>query len=186
MSDHGYTLAETLVAVAILAMAIGGLSWGIQVIGRWQAAASAVSSDVEAIRAAQAGVDRVLAGAGPFRSDVAAELSGDGQAFSFACGQPAPCAVSLETMGSALGLKVEDGRAGLRRLSLRRATAAHFVYLGEAGQTPTWPPSGARQLLRAIALVGVGADDGVAILRSRVWTQEPATCAFDVVLQDCR
>ncbi len=187
MSDQGYTLAETLVAIAILALSIGGLSWGIQVIGRWQAATSSVTADVQASRAAQAALDRALAAAGPFRSDKSGEFTGDGAGFRFDCQQASPCAVSLESAPQGPGLQMDDGHSGIRRFALRGAAAAHFVYRSRTVQLPTWPPApGARQVLGSVALVADDEVGGAPLLEAHAWRQQPGACAFDVVLQDCR
>lgn len=187
MSDQGYTLAETLVAIAILALSIGGLSWGVQVLGRWQLATSNTSINVQSARAAQSAVNRLLAGAGPFRSDKPGEFTGGAQAFTFDCGRAAPCAVTLAAAPTPLALQLSDGGPRAKTYALDRGGDAHFVYRSDAGETTGWPPGpGARQVLRSVALVSGSAPGAAPILETHIWAQEPASCAFDPVLQDCR
>jgi hypothetical protein len=50
-----------------------------------------------------------------------------------------------------------------------------------------WPPaSGAREALQFVALVDETPSGVTPLLIARVWVEEPAVCAFDPVLQDCR
>jgi hypothetical protein len=180
-------LTETLVAVAILALSIGGVSWALQVLGRWQSTVSAVSSEVQSVRAAQAALDRLFSPQGPFRSDKPGEFTGGPTGFSVACGEPQPCTASLVGTASGTQLRVDDGRSGLRRFGLPNAQAARFVYRSGSENLASWPPvQGARQVLASVAVMAGDPQSLRPILDVRISRLEPGNCAFDVVLQDCR
>ncbi|MFZ3004790.1 MAG: prepilin-type N-terminal cleavage/methylation domain-containing protein [Phenylobacterium sp.] len=185
MSDAGYTLTETLTALAIVGMAVGGLSTGIAMVGKAQAAVTSTVSGIQAVQSAEMGIQRLFDGHGPFRSHEPQQLSGDGRGMAFACGQQAVCKIEIDDAEAQLKLQIDvSGRS--RSLALRQAGPAKFVYQGSLGPSSTWPPVGVeRQVLRSVALVR-GDNDPTPLIEAQVWREQPLTCAFDVVLQDCR
>jgi prepilin-type N-terminal cleavage/methylation domain-containing protein len=188
VSDSGYTLAETMVALAVIALAMSGLSAALQVVASGQSRFTAVSVGTDDLRRAEMNLTRLFAGRGPFRSDRPDALSGADHQFQFDCGQRAPCGVQLVDPGTGgLSLKVQT-EAGMQTLPLRTSGPAHFEYQATQGAQSSWPPPSASplQALRAISIVRDGADTYAAILEARLWTEETMTCEFDVVLQDCR
>lgn len=186
MSDAGYTLVETLGALAILGLAIGGLAAGASALGRGQGVLGSELADARALRAGQAILDQSLSGEGPFRAHEPAAFTGDGSGFRFACGEPQPCEVALETAASGLALHLRRA-SGERRLPLRIQAPGRFVYRGREGDNDAWPPSKpGRDALRAVILVtGAPPAESVAIA-ARVWREQPVACEFDALLQDCR
>lgn len=188
MSDAGYTLTETLAAMAVIGLAIGSFSLGMQVLGAQQSAVGATVLKAQEVRAAQVWLERRLAEHAPFRAHEADRLSGDAAGFRFACGAAAACTVDVtqDTRGRRLRIFKGAGEAIAFRLPADDA-ATRFVYRG-AGETVThWPPSsGARQALRSISLLqGEGAAER-AVFQTRIHAEQPQDCQFDPVMQDCR
>lgn len=186
MSDAGYTLVETLTALAILALAIHGVTTGLQLMARQQRVVTEIVGDTAARRAAEAALSRELEARGPFHAHKPEQLSGDPTRFQFDCGLAALCEAVL--VSAADGLKLQLSHAGeLRTLPLPGAVAAQFVYHGAQGASATWPPTAAgRQVLRAVSVSPVGGSSSTSLLTSRVWREQPLACEFDPVMQDCR
>jgi prepilin-type N-terminal cleavage/methylation domain-containing protein len=185
MSDAGYTLVETLTALAILALAITGLTAGIQVLALQQLRVAAPAAATQELRAAQAAVDRLLA-SGPFRSQEPQRLSGDGGEFRVACGRPEPCRVGVQARGERVELDVTDA-AGDRAVRLGPATTpVRIRYVAADGVFERWPPDGPER--RTLRGVMIGPEDGAArpMIVSRAWREHPFGCQFDTVLRDCR
>lgn len=186
MTDSGYTLVESLVALAILGMAIAGLSAGVQVLARQQSRVHAVIADMQAIRLAQSGFDRIFEGQGPYRSDQPERFVGGPQSLRFDCGQPQACTANLigATTTSALQLQTAGG---VRTLPLHLPSSSHFAYFGTLSPSDVWPPTRPeRQVLRSISVVSGEGEQSEAILKTKIWREEAALCQFDVILQDCR
>ncbi|TAJ28466.1 prepilin-type N-terminal cleavage/methylation domain-containing protein [Bosea sp. (in: a-proteobacteria)] len=185
MSDAGYTLTETLTALAIVGMAVGGLSAGVAMVGKTQAAVTSTVADVQAVQSAQIGIQRLFEGQGPFRSHEPQRLSGDGRGMHFICGRETVCKIEIDEAAALLKLRVDAG-GRVRSLALRQPGPARFVYQGSLGPSSAWPPVGVeRQVLRSVSLVR-GEHDPTPLIEVQVWREQPQTCAFDVVLQDCR
>jgi len=182
VNDAGYTLVETMAALAIVSLAVGGLTAAVQTLGRQQRAVTETLLAAEAPAAARAALQRMLDGQGPFRAHEPGRFTGDATRLAFDCGEPQPCRAELV---DAIGGQVLRATAGgrIRDLPLRRA-GLRFRYRGTSGPFEAWPPvSPARQALRSLAL---GAPGAPALVEARVWAEQPAACAFDPILQDCR
>lgn len=187
MSDAGYTLAETLVALAMIGLAIGGMSSGVHVLAQQHARTHGLVADTQALRAAEVRVQRLMELRGPFRSHEPASFAGGPEGFEFDCGEAQPCRVALSESPKGLVLELGEGGEEVRRVRLRFEGAAEFVYRGAETQGPAWPPNSAdRQALRSVALMRGEGAAAIPVLEARAWTEQPADCAFDVVLQDCR
>lgn len=189
MSDDGYTLAETLAALAMIGLAVGGLSMAVQMMARQQAQISETVAETGARRAADVYLQRLIDVQGAFRSHEPDRFQGDASGFRFACAEGATCKVEISSDAKGLGLDVLEGDE-VRRLPLRRQGEARFVYRGLLGETEAWPPSRPeRQALRSVALIQKEADGPareVELIETRIWSEQPADCAFDTVMQDCR
>jgi len=182
VSDAGYTLVETLAALAIVSLAIGGLTAAVQLVGRQQRVVADTLLAAEAPAAAQAQLQRMLDGQGPFPAHVAGRFTGEATRFRFDCGEAEPCAAVLEDATSGQVLRLTTG-GRTRDVALRR-TGLRFRYRGAAEVLDGWPPAApGRQALRSLALAAPG---GMAVVEARVWTEQPMACAYDPILQDCR
>lgn len=187
MSEAGYTLTETLAALTVIGLAMGGMSLGLQVIGRLQLAASqGVARDHE-IRASQNRVDDLLVAGAPFRSHESDRFVGTGMGFRFPCGGPDPCEVGLRTQGATEKLRIQSPSGDPLEVALGRPGEARFIYQGSAGPSETWPPQAPeRQVLKAISLIHTSSAGERIVLSSRLWLEQPGACAYDAVLRDCR
>ncbi|HLZ77172.1 prepilin-type N-terminal cleavage/methylation domain-containing protein [Phenylobacterium sp.] len=188
MNDDGYTLVETLVALAILALAVGGVTSGLSVFERQQQRVARQVSDTQALRSVQASLERLLATQGPDRSDQPTQLAGSETSLQFNCGGGQPCQAQLiaPAAPASLALQLSDN-GQVRQLALNTTGPAHFSYESELGVSTTWPPPGnVRQHLRTIAIIRDGDGAPASLVRARLWQEEPVTCVFDVVSGDCR
>lgn len=187
MSEAGYTLTETLAALAVIGLAMGGLSLGLQVIGRLQLQASqGVAKDHE-LRASQSLVDGLLLAGAPFRSHEPDRFVGTGEGFRFACGAPEPCEVRLRRVGPHEQLRIQPPSGDPMEFDVGAAGEAKFVYQGSAGASDTWPPQAPeRQSLKAVSLIRTSSAGEAILLSARLWLEQPAPCAYDAVLRDCR
>lgn len=185
MSEAGYTLAETLAAMAILGLAMGGLTLSLQVVGRLQFSATDRLSKASQERSAQDLFARLVERSGAFGAHQPERLAGDAHGVRFDCAGEQPCRVALEDNASQM--LIVDGDGTERRLRLEPPGDYRFVYQGRLSASDVWPPiEPGRQNLRAISLLaGFGADERVA-LSVRVWEEQPAACAYDPVIGDCR
>lgn len=183
MSDAGYTLVETLAALLVLTLAMSGLAGSMKVLSDQQARVTSVIAQNEARQRAQAALDALFAGQGPFGSHQPQRFDGNASALTFDCQAAAPCGAQLDVrpQGLALILRAESGEVTYPL----PGAGGRFVYEGRRGVSATWPPqSSERQALRAVSLETT--DAGRTLLRSPVWLEQPVNCAFDPVLEDCR
>ncbi|WP_340643889.1 hypothetical protein [Phenylobacterium sp.] len=186
MSQDGYTLTETLAALVMIGLAIGGLSLGVHVLGRSQLAVSRQVAAATAARIAQVDLERMLASAGAFRARDAGGLVGKAEAFDFACGAASRCKAALRDTAKGFSLDIQTGQ-GDRHLALGPAAGARFVYRGTLADSPVWPPAGTtHEALRAVSIIEGDGATVRPILVARAWAEQPAACDFDVVMQDCR
>jgi prepilin-type N-terminal cleavage/methylation domain-containing protein len=179
LSEDGYTLAEMLVAIAIIGLAFGGLSESARVLGRMQSGALSAQADARARGGAQLAIERVLAGQGPFLSSGVGGFVAAPDRFNFDCS------------GGRCGARIDSNSAGTflvplqptgSRPAVRTAARVSFGYADLDGAA--WPSADApARPLRSISLVGA---DGFPIATWTVSVQEPAGCVFDVVAQGCR
>ena len=187
MTKEGYTLVEMLAALLMIALAIGGLLQGTRVIGRIQDSATRALGAAREQRTAQEGLDRLLAGQGPFFSGDVQGFTGSLTQFSFACGRAATCAARLTPQNGLTRLDViRDGLAQFSA-SLPGGGPAGFTYVGERTIGETWPPiTTPSERLTRIALT-LQRIDGVTPLASvRLWLEQRRDCHFDVIAQACR
>lgn len=183
MEDAGYTLVEVLVALMVLALAVGGLTAGIHVLSQRQQRIAAVAVETQGLRRAQAALDRFFEGQGPFGAHQPERFAGDVDSFTFECGATALCAAELSAAGEGARLRLA-GASGATTYALRSPAPARFVYEGARDVGQVWPPAGqGRQTLRGIAVVGA---TGAVLLKTRLWLEQPVACDFDSILQDCR
>lgn len=185
MNDAGYTATESLAALAILGLALGGLASGIHVVSRAQSATSNVLTSAVSERAAADELTRLMRGRGPFRSDHAGGFAGASDAFSFPCGARR---CGARVAGDAL---VVAGPDGMERVVRRLGPAPlAFAYVGGQGTVADWPPppppppAQQWQVLQSVLLSS--AESGRSIGAIRVWVEQAADCEFDPVIQDCR
>jgi hypothetical protein len=135
------------------------------------------------MRLAQTKLDHLFEGAGPFRSDKP-EFSGQADAFGFSCTGAGDCGATLAQAGEDAVLTTSTPLGIHELVRLPRAAPARFVYRGSTGVFEAWPPAGPRQTLRAIELISAPA--AAPLVVERLSREEPMSCDFDAVAQDCR
>lgn len=185
MSEAGYTLSETLAAMAVISLAIGGLSQGLQVLGPLQRSTSATVFQTQAAQQVQDRIERLLAVNAPFASADPAHFSGDANGFQFECAAPQICKVEVTVDQEPAKLRVFDGRTALE-VPLPASGAAHFLYRGSRAVQGLWPDAAGNQTLKSVALVQSTKGGDVAVLEAKVWSEQSLHCAFDPISQDCR
>lgn len=185
MNSAGYTLTETLAAMAVIGFAISGFSLGIQVLSDMDLDLSAASERVEGVQAAQRRVERLLAEGAPYGPRDAARFYGNAEGFRFACAAVQPCEVRLVANAREVKLHVSgEARAPLEVRLPSRGTA-RFVYIGADGAVTTWPAGASIQGLRAVALVQGLPPAEAALFVARIWPEQGGRCSFDAVGQIC-
>lgn len=183
----GYTAAEALAALAILGLAMGGLTTSMGLIGAGQAKARARLEQAVLERAADQRLERLLARNAPFRSDQVDHLVGDAKSFALDC-EGGRCGVRIEE-GRLIFLDREGRETALR---LPEGDAPHFVYIGSYGLSDAWPPAPLPppappwQSLGSVLIQSQAGSREKPLVMAKVWRQQRADCEYDVVIQDCR
>lgn len=187
MNEAGYTLAETLTALAMIGLAMGGVALGMQVIGRVQFSASQAVVAGQAVRSAQLRLEDLFLRGGPYRAHETDRFVGAAQRIAFDCGGAEPCKAELEPARRGFKLRIKDHTGRTLEAPLAGASEPHFVYEGRAGVSLTWPPSaGGREALRTVSLISQSDDGEVALLAARLIAEQPRRCDYDPILADCR
>lgn len=185
MSEAGYTATEALAALAILGLAVGGLTGGLKVIGVGQLATGRKVAEADTVRTVSAELAGLVRGRGPFRSDVGEAFAGDERGFSFPCGAGQCVAQLTDT-----GLRLSQPNQAPRVVALSRPAELRFRYQGSWSQAAAWPPATPLppapqwQVLRTILLAHQGSDEAVTAVH--IAEEQPADCEYDGILQDCR
>jgi hypothetical protein len=187
MSKDGYTLAETLVALAAIGLAMGGLTAAVRVISLNQAATARTLAADRGVRDADRALTDLVADQGPFATDDTAPLHGEADGFSFDCAAPSPCAAKLSSSVHGVDLTIKGRRGGGMTAALPGVRHAHFVYIGERGVSAVWPfVSKDPETLRAIVLVGDSLKGETTLATAPIWREQGAGCVFDPISGGCR
>jgi len=187
MNDAGYTLTETLAALLVVGMAIGGLSLGLQVLGPLQLSTSRIVSQERQVRASEQSLEKFLALGAPFSSQDPDALKGDGQGFRFVCGQVAPCTAQILSDDKLTQLKISRLGPTPSSSLVTLSGAARFAYRSATTTSDVWPPATPdAQTLRAVVLFQMTSRGEAPSLQAKVWSEERPNCAFDPIAQDCR
>lgn len=187
MTDAGYTATEALAALAILGLAMAGLTSGMQVIGRAQSTTTATLSAAASVRSLATKLDQLWIQRGPFRSNDAELFRGDGRHFDLACGM-GRC--SADIVGAAV--TISDVVGGAKTFQLEPYARPEFIYGGSDGVGGVWPPqpppdpTKPAQSLQFVAVADVSSGQVTPLAVSRLWDEQAPNCDFDSVAQDCR
>lgn len=183
MNDEGYTLVDTLSALAILGLAMGSVLTGGALLTRTQMKTDAQVARAMSLKRASVALDGLLARAGPFRSRDNAFI-GTASSFEFACGQTT-CAAKLEPAESATVLRITRSSGEQESITLQHTEDARFTYTGGRAATASWPPQAvAPQRLRQLAIVAGTSSEPLATTTLSI--DQSFRCEFDAVSQDCR
>lgn len=164
-NEAGFSLAETLVALVIISLSLGGVFIVAGLGAKTQTRVMAQKTSAQAIQSQEKDLSRRLALAGPYTAD------------NFD-GTPAHFIVSSEGVAT-LGYRAPEG------LRLR--------YIGDTGALDNWPDIGltdetghidARQQgrLRAVMLTDI---KGMPVVTIRLRTDERTACNFNAVSRTC-
>jgi hypothetical protein len=187
MNNAGYTAAEALAALAILGLAIGGLTSGMEVIGRAQSATTSTLSHANAIRTARRSLGQLLARGGPFRSDRPEDFHGASDGFDFSCGA-VRCSAHID--GAQILIANADGTTSV--VTLPANAKLQLVYSGSFGVSDVWPPPMAPppapqwQALQSVTIADARTGQASPVAVVHLWAQQAANCDFDAIIQDCR
>jgi len=182
MNDHGYTLPDTLAALAILSLSVAAATSGFAVLAKANIATDVSAANAVGLKRASLLLDQLLAQAGPFNNRVSG-LEGGRSRFTVPC-EAAPCGARLDT--DAKGVRLVIYRGGQADRTVKLATQrARFAYFGSLTSGEVWPQvTDERQRLRSVGVIDETA--GMPLAVATLWIEQPAQCAFDVVAQDCR
>lgn len=186
MNQDGYTLAETLAALVIIGLTVGGLVVGVDVLGRVQTKATVDTGQADHAIRLDSAFARFLEQAGPFRSDDPHGLQGDDDRFSYACGDDV-CSAEIDRGDETTRLVLTDRRGTVRSIDIGKG-AFVFDYQDEQGHQPDWPPSDLSKprSLRAIGILEPRLGEELPVAEARLFIEQPAVCAFDAISRTCR
>jgi type II secretory pathway pseudopilin PulG len=185
---EGYTTAEALAALAILGLAMAGLTTSMGLIRASQAKARDRVEQTILQRTAGQRLERLLSYDPPFSSDQNDHFIGDARGFELDCRAGRRCSARFDK--DVLITVTGDGREARSRLP--QGAAPRFVYLADGGTSDIWPPSPkpppapALQALSGVMIRGDGPNGEKPLALAKVWRQQRADCEYDLVLQDCR
>lgn len=190
MSSDGYTLAESLAAMLIVGLAVGGLTAGVRTLEQAQRSTARSAGQSTSLAQARQEMDRLLAAAGPFPSGpptAAAQFTGAASGFDFDCGDSARCGAELKRDAQGLSLELTGPAGGGRRLGLPGVERAHFTYVGPEGASDSWPPQAPDevQTLRSVVLAAETSHGDVPLTATRLWREQAGDCIFNFVSRDC-
>ena len=184
--DDGYTLAECLVALFVVGLALGGLSAGVVSIGRQQVRAIHFVGGARQLRAVHEDLDRFFERQGPFLSRDAHPFQGTPSALSFRCRIDYDCRVWLTIAPGGMALNLSDP-GGKRVLPLPGVRSAQFVYAGSRTIGSAWPADAETvQPLRSIGLMAQTDAGSIPLANVPIWIEQSPYCDFDAILKDCR
>jgi prepilin-type N-terminal cleavage/methylation domain-containing protein len=182
MRDDGYTIAEMLVALAIIGLAFGGFVEATRTLAGFQRAAVGATAQVSARTAIARTLSFAVADDGPFFSNQTAFV-GTTARFAFACSAGA-CGASITPDGARSVLVAWRGRRRSTPVSLPQAAAFRYADGGDEGDA--WPQAPLPpERLRAIFILADGAR-GEPLGTVRLAVDEPPDCVFDPIAQACR
>lgn len=183
MSDDGFVLSDTLAALAILGLTMSGVVIGGTLLARIQARTDLEMSRVMGLKRASMALNDLLGQAGPFRSRDAA-FNGGPLAFDFECGA-ARCGARLVTDQENAVLTVTGASGQPETITLTGVGETRFSYASFTGSGQTWPRASVKpDRLHQVALLQVPAQAPLA--QATLSKDQPMTCEFDVISQECR
>jgi prepilin-type N-terminal cleavage/methylation domain-containing protein len=149
--DGGYTLTEALVALAIVALALAGVTQAARLATRQTASAARGHDAARDLAAVQALLSRAPAGLGPFYSDEPT-FRGDKLGARFACARSRPCGLRLVNSSDQVQV-IRDWGERPRKITITRRVEGHLSFITQDGAVETaWPVGGSDARLAAIAL----------------------------------
>jgi hypothetical protein len=158
--DAGYTLAEALTALMIVALAMTGLTQAVRLTTAQATTAARLHGRAADLAATQRLVNAFPQSEGPF-DGVNQGLVGDARHIAFACGR-GTCTMDLASVGTGSTLSAA-GKGLARTVPLDRHARPAFRYVAADGAiSGRWPDADRQARLAAIMLI-----DGDAVLAIR-------------------
>jgi len=192
MSSDGFTLAETLAALLIVGLSIGGLTKGAETIGQFEKRSAGTVRAVNDRRSLDGHLDTLFHETGPFLSDGTGSLIGKSTEIRFPCGsQLCSATLSSDQAGSETMTTTQSGGNTTKdRTELHDAHGAHFRYHTASGDYDHWPfvhvENGVPHIEPLLGVSVVANDESAPIANARIWHETLAVCAFDTISNQCR
>lgn len=160
--DSGYTLTEALVALAIVALALAGVTQAARLATR-QSLGAARGHETSNERAAlQRLLSKAPSGLGPYFADEPSFVGDQSQA-RFDCLQERPCTLQLITTGEKLQIDADWGQRPMS-IAITGHPSGRLSYVSSDGVTQgSWPIEGSTARLSAI--VFLDGDKPLAVMR---------------------
>lgn len=153
--DAGYTLAEALTALVIVALAMSGLTQAVRLTAAQVSTATRLHGRAADLAAAQRLMAALPQSEGPF-DRVNRRLVGDPRHVAFACGQQT-CTMNLDAVGTGFTLSARANGVA-RTVVLDPHARPTFQYVAIDGVlSAQWPETGGQGRLAAILLTDRGA-----------------------------
>lgn len=178
--DAGYTLAETLAAMLIIGLAMGGLFEGSRLVARMQKPTATAVAEARMLRRAENGLAALLA----VRPPDDRTLTGDAAGFTFQC-SAGQCGASLLATAPGPRLQLTRGKVS-QAYPLPDVQELNLVYDARSGRFDHWPLLGEPESLRGVAVIGKQAGGDVPIVAVSSWIEQSKTCEYDMVARACR
>jgi type II secretory pathway pseudopilin PulG len=173
-SKAGFTLVHMLAAIAVIGLAVTGISQATIVVGRYQAKAGDVlarSGDRDAV---QRSLDSLTAQIADNST-----LVGAPDGLVALCGA-IECSLALAGGKHSTELRIAFGS---EISSMRTPGPATFAYQTDKDLRETWPTADLTETLRAIVLLDEAAAP-IAVARLR--ETQTRDCEYDAIIRDCR
>jgi prepilin-type N-terminal cleavage/methylation domain-containing protein len=189
LSEKGYTLAETLVALMVVGIAMAGLARGVTVLNSLQKGASSSVGRQWDLRRAREGLTALLEAQGPFLTgeSSSADFNGTARDFKFLCGGALRCGASLTNSDSGMRLQMHGPSGAAVIADIPGVSRAAFAYGSDRSFGPDWPTTSDKPRALRWIFVGEDTDKGLKPLFSvPIAVDQAADCQFDTITRTCR
>ena len=181
MKQDGYTLAETLAALLIIGLALGGLAQAVHVLGRLESRTSGSLSAARSQRAVQLALGHALTMLG------AEAIAVHGDDMNFEATNASERLIAMHVRETATGADLQfNSDSAVSIVHLAPPARPRLRYGAQSGRLESWPPSSGAGALRSIAIVDEAGRPPSPIALARISSSSPWACDFDPMIHDCR
>lgn len=163
-SDHGFTLAETLIALWVVSMAMGCVLAGFAVLSRFDHAAH---KEVHTRRAADAAVAALQQAVTTGEGFSVRAFKGDARHLRYACGEG-------------------GGGDNFKLCTLNEPGGRRLSYVSETGIHQTWPDAATEMPPQPLEALILQTTTGTTLSVVRIQTEQARDCQFDTISRTCR